>query len=375
MPRKDVIVLGVGGVGSAALFHLAARGLRVLGIDRFAPGHDRGSSHGESRIIRQAYFEHADYVPLLYRAYELWRELERLTQTPLFFPVGLLEIGPPDGVVIPGVLESARKFHLEVEELTPEAVARRFPGYRMPPGMQAVFEPQAGYLLVEECVRAHVQRARQLGAELHIGETIISWQVQGDGVKVVTDRDVYQAGKLIITAGAWASELVRELGVPLRVLRKHVYWYGSSGALFRREARAPTFLYELPQGVFYGFPEISPGEIKVGEHTGGSLVDDALTDDRAEDAIDRRRVDAFVADCLASATTQALRHSTCYYTMSPDENFLIDIHPRYSQVAFAAGLSGHGFKFTPVLGEALADLVTTGKTQLPIEFLSTKRFA
>jgi len=277
--------------------------------------------------------------------------------------------------VIPGVLESARKYHVEVEELSSEAVARRFPGYRMPPGTQAVFEPQAGYLLVEECVRAHVQRARQLGAELQIGETIISWQAQGDGVEVVTDRDVYQAGKLIITAGAWASELVRDLGVSLRVLRKHVYWYGSSGGLFRREARAPTFLYELPQGVFYGFPELQPGEIKVGEHSGGSIVNDALTDDRAEDVIDRRRVDAFVANCLASATTQTVRHSTCFYTMSPDENFLIDIHPRYPQVAFAAGLSGHGFKFTPVLGEALADMVTAGKTQLPMEFLSTQRFA
>lgn len=374
MPAFDVIVLGVGGVGSATLYELASRNLRVLGIDRFAPGHDRGSSHGESRIIRQAYFEHPDYVPLLYRAYELWCDLEQRAQTPLFFPVGLLEIGPPEGVVIPGVLESARKYLVEVQELSPPEVARRFPGYVVPPGMQAVFEPQAGYLLVEECVRAQARLAQEQGATLHIGETVMSWRARGDGVEVTTDREVYTAARLVITAGAWARDLVTDLGVPLRVLRKHLYWYRPTSAHFRREALAPTFLYELPQGVFYGFPEVHPGEIKVGEHSGGSEVSDPLHDERAAEEEDRRRVDAFVQACLPTAYCAQTRHATCFYTMSPDEHFLVDRHPRHAQVAFAAGLSGHGFKFTPVLGEALADLVTTGSTELPIGFLSVRRF-
>ncbi|HTN75766.1 MAG TPA: N-methyl-L-tryptophan oxidase [Pirellulaceae bacterium] len=373
MPTYDAIVLGAGGVGTAAMFHLARRGQRVLGIDRFSPGHDRGSSHGESRIIRQAYFEHPNYVPLLRTAYELWHEVETLTRQQLLFPVGLLQIGPPDGVVIPGVIRSAMRHRLKIEELTLREVDQRFPAFHVPPGCTAVFEPQAGYLLVEECVRAHAELARQQGAELHCDEHVVAWSVSGSGVEVRTDRAVYSAGRLIITAGAWAGELLGELGIPLRVLRKHLYWYATTGTAFSAARRAPTFLYELPHGIFYGFPELHAGEIKLGEHSGGSVVSDPSHDDRQPEMHDRQRVDAFVTDCLAQATN-VVRQATCFYTMSPDEHFIVDQYPAAAQVVFAAGLSGHGFKFVPVLGQLLADLALDGRSALPAEFLIARRF-
>jgi sarcosine oxidase len=375
MKTYDVIVLGIGGVGSAALFQLARRGVSVLGIDRFTPGHDRGSSHGESRIIRQAYFEHPDYVPLLRRTYTLWQELEERAQSQLYFPVGLLEIGPATGTVVPGVLESARKYAVEVEQLAEQEVTQRFPGFKLPPNCQAVFEPQAGYLLVEPAVQAQARLAQEDGAQLHAGEGVLSWRVVGNGVEVVTDCDTYSAGCLVVSTGAWSTSLLQGLGVRLRVLRKHLYWYAIAGSHVGRPAEVPAFLYEMPQGVFYGVPGVQPAEIKVGEHSGGSEVLDPLSDTRAEDECDRQRVDTFVAACLRGVSNRITRRSVCFYTMSPDEHFIVDRLPTAPQVVFAAGLSGHGFKFTPVLGEILADLVLDGKTTQPIDFLRLDRLA
>jgi sarcosine oxidase len=368
----DVIVLGTGGVGSAALLQLARRGLKVLGIDRFPPGHDRGSSHGESRIIRMAYFEHSDYVPLLRRAYELWNQLETEARRRLFHRVGLLEIGPPQGVVVPGVLKSAEQHGLTVETMDATQVVRSFPMLRMPAGAVAVYEPDAGYLLVEDCVVAHAAQATQFGAQIHAGETVFNWRATGDGVTVKTDRDEYRASRLVITAGAWSSQLLHDMQVPLRVVRKHQHWFASpppsAGAW-------PCYLYELPHGVFYGFPEIRRGAVKMAEHTGGVTVDDPLTDSREPDGQDFQRVNEFRSAYLPDVGATALHHARCFYTLSPDEHFIVDRHPAHPQVVFAAGLSGHGFKFTPVLGEVLADLAIDGKTKQPIGFLAINRFA
>jgi monomeric sarcosine oxidase len=369
----DVIILGTGGVGSAAAYHLARRGAKVLGIDRFAGGHDRGSSHGETRVIRQAYFEHPDYVPLLLRAYELWRELEAEAGVNLLHQVGLLQVGPPEGAVVRGVLESARRHGLAVDSLTAEETERRFLGIRVPVGSVGVFESAAGYLRVERCVLAHLAAAKVCGAEFRTGVAAQSWQADGSGVRVVTDRGEFTAARLIITAGPWAPQMLTNLGIPLHVRRKHVYWFPASDPRYDEASGCPTYLFELPHGVFYGFPQIDELGVKAAEHSGGAVVADPLHDPREPDPIDQQRVENFLAAHLPGVGRPMQHHSVCYYTMSPDEHFLVDRHPEHENVFFAAGLSGHGFKFTSVLGQSLADLAADGMTALPVRFLRPDR--
>jgi monomeric sarcosine oxidase len=371
----DAIVLGTGGVGSAAAYHLARRGCRVLGIDRFPGGHDRGSSHGQTRIIRLAYFEHPDYVPLLRRAYELWAELEQRSGEQLYHPVGLLEVGPTDGVLIPGLLKCCAKYDLPLEEFAGREFERRFPGFRVPPGSRAVFESRAGYLRVETCVLAHLAEAAKLGAQFVTGESVLAWSASADGVTVRTDANTYHAQRLVISAGPWAAQVLADLQLPLVVRRKHLHWFPRGPAHYRADQGAPCFLYETTDGYFYGFPEIDALGVKAAEHSGGTVVPDPLVDDRALEPRDLSRVQDFLAVCMPTLPRQPGTHGVCYYTLTPDENFIVDRHPGFGNVAFAAGLSGHGFKFVPVLGEILADLVTAASTAHPIEFLSLRRAA
>ncbi len=253
IPTFDVIVLGVGGVGSAALDQLARRGLRVLGLDRFPPGHDRGSSHGRTRLIRQAYFEHPDYVPLLKRAYELWADLSARAGKTLYHPVGVLQAGRPDGTVVPGVLASARRHGLDVEELSEEQIAARFSGLRVPPPLVAVFERQAGYLDVEDCVREAARQAVEQGAVVQIGESVRAWKADGSGVLVETDRGTYRATSLIVSAGAWAGTLLADLGIRFEVVRKSLYWYSAPSSSIRRPSAFRAFCTRRTWGVFTVF--------------------------------------------------------------------------------------------------------------------------
>jgi monomeric sarcosine oxidase len=370
----DVIVLGTGGVGSAAAYQLAQRGAKVLGIDQFPGGHDRGSSHGETRVIRQAYFEHSDYVPLLLRAYELWRELEQEADVDLLHQVGLLQVGPPDGLVVCGVLEAARLHRLKVESLSRDEIPRRFPGFRAAKDAVGVFEPAAGYLRVERCVLTHLAAAKARGAEFRFGITAQSWKQEGESVRVVTSNGAFVASKLIVTAGPWAPKLLSDVGVPLVVRRKHLYWFPTSDPSYHESQRCPTYLYELPHGVYYGFPQIDELGVKVAEHSGGTVVEDPTNDGRPLDPADLARVEAFLAEFLPGVGRPMQRRSVCFYTLSPDEHFLVDRHPRDKHVLLVAGLSGHGFKFTSVLGEVLAQLSLEDQTKLPIEFLSLRRF-
>ncbi|HEY2839925.1 MAG TPA: N-methyl-L-tryptophan oxidase [Pirellulales bacterium] len=388
MSLYDAIVLGAGGIGSAALSALARRGARVLGIERFGPAHDQGSSHGRTRMIRQAYFEHPDYVPLVLRSYELWRELEARRGERLFFESGLLEVGPADGVVVPGVVRSAQQHGLQIETLSGGEVTRRWPGFRVPDGMTGVYEPRAGYLLVEACVEAQLADAVSAGAELHTGETVIDCQPNAAEITVVTDRGRYNAVRLVITAGAWAGDWLAGgagshgrpslcwpagLNLKFEVRRKPQFWFATNSVAYRAANRSPAFLYETPGGVFYGFPEIDAGEIKVAEHSGGQRVDNPLAVSRDLDLADRERVGAFIVACLPEVSQRVTHHAVCMYTMSADEHFVVDRHPADERLAFVAGLSGHGFKFAPVLGEALADLTLDGRSELPIGFLNCRR--
>jgi sarcosine oxidase len=375
MPHFDVIVLGAGGVGSAAAWHLARRGARVLVIEQFEPGHGRGSSHGETRIIRQAYFEHPDYVPLLLRAYELWRELEAQLGDYLLEQVGLIQVGPEDGEVVPGVLRAAREHGLAVHKLTANEVAERFPAFRVPDGLTAVFERAAGYLRVESCVLAHLAAAKSAATQFLFNTPVRGWSADKDGVLVTTDGADYRADRLVIAAGPWAPQMLADLGVPLTVVRKHAYWFASTNPAVRQDVGCPTFLFELPEGVFYGFPQRDALGVKVAEHSGGVPVADPSTDTRQADVDDERRVDRFLQQCLPGVGPPVIHRSVCYYTMSPDGHFIVDRHPQHENVVFAAGLSGHGFKFTSVLGEVLAEMTLNIPPTQPVDFLRLGRFA
>jgi sarcosine oxidase len=375
MKSYDVIVIGTGGVGSAALFHLARRGARALGLDRFPPGHDRGSSHGMTRVIRLAYFEHPDYVPLLRRAYELWAELEGLCGRKLYQETGLLQIGPESGTVITGVLKSASEYGLAVETLERTKVHGCFPGFRVPEGCVGVLEKRAGFLRVEDCVRAHADQATKAGAELRAGPAVEGFRLEGSLVRVTAGGETFLADRLVVSPGAWAGDLLGGLGVSFAVLRKSVFWFATDDSSYAVENGCPIFLYETPAGIYYGFPKIDALGLKVAEHTGGAPVSDALAVDRSLRPEDLDRIESFLGGHLPGVTRTLTRHETCLYTLTADHHFVVDRHPEHPQVVFAAGLSGHGFKFTSVLGEVLADLALEGRTRHPIGFLGRDRAA
>jgi len=373
MASFDAIVLGTGGIGSAALSALARRGSRVLGLEQFTAAHDRGSSHGQTRLIRQAYFEHPDYVPLVLHSYRLWAELSERRGVPLFRETGLLQVGPADGPVVRGVVDSASQHRLEIEQLGAAEVTRRWPGFVVPAPQVGVYEPRAGILAVEKCVQAHLEDAVAHGATLHTEEAVVGIQSTGTDIQVQTTRGRYETARLVVTAGPWAARWLADVSVRLIVRRKPLFWFATHASVYRATAGCPAFLYETPQGVFYGFPEIDPGELKIAEDSGGDEVVDPANVDRELHPSDQERLTAFISTYLPQVSTTQTGHVVCMYTMSPDEHFLVDTLPGDERICFAAGLSGHGFKFAPALGEALADLATTGESNLPIGFLSCRR--
>jgi len=358
----DVIVLGLGGVGSAAVCHLANAGCRVLGLDQYAPVHDLGSSHGRTRAIRQAYFEHPAYVPLLMRAYELWGELEDQSQDTLLHRTGLVEIGPADGVVIPGVLRSANEHGLNVERLTSHDVMRRWPGLRAEEDWVGVLENEGGYLEVERAVSTHLRLAQRAGATCRHEEEVLAWCVKDGAVEISTAKETYHAGHLVVAAGAWSQSMLIELEVKLRVLRKHQYWYTPGSTGFQQSEGFPCFFHETPSGYFYGFPANEACGVKVARHSDGTPLHHPSPHVPCQE--DQHAVEGYLKDYLPNVGDQLESQCGCYYTMTADEHFLIDRHPLYPQVTVLAGLSGHGFKFTSVLGEIAAQLALHGKTEL-----------
>jgi len=376
MPTADVIVLGLGAMGSAAAYHLARRGVRVAGIEQYTPAHDRGSSHGRSRIIREAYFEHPDYVPLIQRAYELWRGLEQETRERLLIMTGGLMIGPHEGVLVQGALASARTHRLPHELISAEEVQRRFPPFRLPPSTVAVQEPNAGVLFPEACVRAHLDGAAAAGAALHFEEAVRRWSASVDRVEVTTSRATYTAGRLVVTAGPWAPAVLRELGLPLQVERNVMYWFAPlrNGQAFASD-RFPIYICEYRKDAFfYGFPALPDGSVKVAHHHSGQwCTPDTIRREVGPDEVDRIR--ALLAGHLPDAGGDLQQTATCMYTNTPDGHFLIDRHPQWGTVTIACGFSGHGFKFASVVGEVLADLALDGRTRHRIALFRLARFS
>ncbi|HST66819.1 MAG TPA: N-methyl-L-tryptophan oxidase [Mycobacteriales bacterium] len=368
----DVIVLGTGGTGSAAVLELARRGSRVLGLDRYGPGHALGSSHGGSRVYRQSYLEDPAYVPLLLRAWDRWQALVADSGTDLFVPTGGLYVGRPDGPTFGGSLRSAHQWELPHEVLDPAAVARRFPTFRLAPDELALYEQRAGYARPEATVRAQLALAAAAGAELHPHEPVLSWEA-GPPARVVTAAGTYEAGQLVLMPGAWAPELAR-LDVPMVVERQVMHWVAPAGPIADYAAN-PVFICGDGLDQVYGFPAIDGpgGGVKIsffraGEPTTPDGVDRTVRPAEVEE------LRARAAQVFPGLTGPSVAAVVCLYTTTPDHHFVLGPHPAYDNVVVACGFSGHGFKFVPVVGEIVADLVRDGSTRHPIGLFDPRRF-
>ena len=373
----DVIVVGAGAAGSATAFELATRGKRVLLLEQFGVAHERGSSHGLTRIIRLAYFEHPSYVPLLRRAYERWRELESASGRKLLHATGSIDAGGADSRTVRGSLHSCAVHELEHEVLTSDELSARYPGYALPAGYTAVLQPDGGFLIPEACIEAHVALARAAGADVRTEEKVVNLTATpGGNVAVETATERFEAGQAVVAAGAWLPVLFPELAPFVQPERQVLAWFAISDRDLFAPARFPVFNLDHAGKHWYGFPEFGVPGFKVGcyNHLREQADPDTLdrTDVRPRD-IDLLR--ELVTDCFPAAAGEALMSKVCMFTNTPDEHFILDRHPDLPQVVLASPCSGHGFKFASVVGEILADLVERDTTPHDISLHRLTRFS
>ena len=361
-------------MGSLTLHHLAQRGQRVLGLDRFTPPHTMGSSHGQSRIIREAYFEDPRYVPLVKRAYSCWADLESTSATTIFRQTGGLMLGPDNGELVRGARLSAELHQLPHELLDAREVARRFPAFHPDSDMVGVWEPRAGVLLPEIAIGAALKVAQRNGAHVQTGESLVSWNAIPGGVEVVTSVGRYRAASLVISVGAWTPDLVTELALPLVVQRNVVMWFSPlrTPEHFTPEA-FPIFISEYAPGeMWYGFPDLGDGVKLARHHCGESTHPDTINRDVSMDEVEGVRT--LIRRYLPNADGLLRDTSVCMYTNAPDEHFVIGRHPAHPAVIVASPCSGHGFKFASVIGEMLADLATDREPEFDLSLFALERF-
>jgi sarcosine oxidase len=371
----DAIVVGVGGMGSAACYQLAKRGMRVLGLERFDIPHDKGSSHGATRIIRLAYYEHPAYVMLLKRAYELWDEIERRAGEILLVKTGSLDISRENEFVFQGSLASCIEFGLDHEVLPGRSINQRFPGYQLPDDLMGLFQPDGGFLLPERAIVAFVNAAMESGAVIQAREKVLDWELVGDHLKIKTDKGVYEADRLIFTGGAWMGQLLPLLEILAIPERQVLAWLQPLQHRVFTPDRFPVFNMMVDEGRFYGFPVYSIPGFKFGKyhHLDESGEVDVLDLEPTweDEVLLRDFADRYFPQ--AAGPTMSLKG--CLFTNSPDEHFIIDRHPDTEQVCFAAGFSGHGFKFASMIGEVMADLAEKGETRHDISLFRLDRFS
>ena len=356
---------GLGAMGSATAAHLSRRGKKVLGLERWMPGHRNGSSHGDSRIIREMYFENPMYVPLLQRAYELWAELG-----PVLNIHGGLMIGPEDGMLVTGTLRSAHEHGIAHEILSASEVRKRYPAFELASGLVAVLDPRAGWLDPEQCNAAHLKDAAKNGADLHFEEPMTSWTATDDGVQVITPHATYSADQLVLCVGAWTRDL------NLEVERQSVFWFDAPDVSRYEMSVFPIWAYEYKPGhITYGFPRLERGVKSSVMHSGEIIVNpDVVNRNASDEEVDAlRRAIAPVLPELAKATVRD--RDTCLFTNTVDHDFVIDFHPGSSRVLISSACSGHGFKFASAIGEIQADLVTSGQSRFDLTPFSLSRFS
>jgi sarcosine oxidase len=377
----DVIVIGVGSMGSATCYQLAKAGVKVLGLEQFDIPHELGSHGGQSRIIRKAYFEHPDYVPLLVRAYENWKSLEEATGAQVYFKTGLIYAGRKEDVLMKGIRQSAEAYNIRVDDLTSADMDNRYPQFDIPAGYDILFEPDAGFVTPERAILLFTEEAIKKGAVIKTKEKVLDWKKSGNEILVTTNSGEFACRKLVITAGPWAGKMIPALQSTLTVTRQMIAWVNPK----RREpfelGNFPCWMIEDEGrgGAFYGFPILPVGKfggpvgLKLAYHFPGSV-----TDPDQVDRIPKQEDETILIDALNKYFPEGydttLVMKSCLYTNTPDENFILDFLPGYDDVLIATGFSGHGFKFASVAGEIMSDLADKGKTDLPIGFLSIKRF-
>lgn len=372
--RYDVIVVGVGGMGSAAAYHLASRGVETLGLERFDIPNDQGSSHGITRIIRKGQYEDSEYVPLAERSYELWRELEDISGRNLLHITGGVDAGPPDGDIFPSSRDSCREHDIEHEVLTGKEVNERFPGYDIPADHRAVYQPESGFLVPEQCIIAHVEAAQQEGAEIHARETVTDISTIGDGVEVITNRDTYRADEVVVTTGAWTREFLPELADMLVPVRQVLAWLQPSDPKLFDPKAFPVFIHETETEHYYGFPRFDVPGFKFARFNHFEEAVDPDKMERDPNERDEEMLRSYARRYFPKGAGPTMRLSTCLFTNTPDEHFILDSAPDRPRVTVGAGFSGHGFKFASVVGEILADIALEEDTEHDIDLFAANRF-
>jgi sarcosine oxidase len=349
----------------------------VLGVEQFASWHTLGSSHGDSRIIRELYYEHPLYVPLVQRAYELWEELEKEAGADLLRVTGGVMLGAPASELVRGAMLSGETHGIPAEVLEREEVVSRFPAFAPPDGYVGVWDARAGYLRPEACIEAHTALARRAGATLRYEEPMLRWEADGEGVRVTTSSGEYRAERLALCVGAWTKSLLTELGLPLRVERQVLVWFESPAPReWYGEDRFPIFMCELPSGrLVYGFPRLERG-VKMAIHHEGALHDSPEQVNRAVSPRDIEALKESLGYFLPALSAADVRESvTCIYTDTPDAHFLVDFHPRHPQVLFSTPCSGHGFKFSSAIGELQAELLLDGRSRFDVSPFGLSRLS
>ncbi len=372
----DVIVIGVGAMGSATLHELAKRGKSVLGLERFDIPNDQGSSHGVNRIIRLAYYEHPSYVPLLRRSYELWRDIEAQADEKLLHITGSIDTDTEHGDVFSGSLKSCEIHGISHEVLSAAETNRRFPGYRLPEGHFTLFQKNGGFLLSERCIVAFANAAMMKGAEVHARERVYDWDVTSSGtIRVMTDRGEYEGESLVVTAGAWSQKLIPQLENSAVAERQVLAWLQPETPANFLPSNFPVFNAMFEEGRYYGFPIFGIPGLKIGRYHHLDEQVDPETVSREVTKADEDVLRSAVARYFPDANGPVMTMKTCMFTNSPDEHFIIGSPPDVPQVTFAAGFSGHGFKFASVVGEIMADLATIGETSHDISMFDPGRFS
>ncbi len=378
----DVIVIGVGSMGSSACYFLTKRGYKVLGIEQFEITHEKGSHAGQSRIIRKAYFEHPDYVPLLNKAYQNWKDFEEETGQQVYYKTGLVYFGKKDNPVLKGIRQAASLYNIKLEEHDALSTEKNFPQFQIPTGFETLYEPDAGFITPEKAIRLYTEQANKKGATINTNEKVIEWKKEGNDILVKTDKQTYRSGKLIITAGAWAGKLIPGLADKLKITRQFIGWIKPKDKNDFVLNNFPCWMLaddERP-GMYYGFPSLPVSEfgmaegMKLAHHYPGVIVDPDEVNRNTTIGEEENLLYAlnkYLPGCFESF----LSSKTCLYTNTPDEDFIIDHLPGYDNlVTIGCGFSGHGFKFVSVIGEILTDLAIDEETKQHIEFLRIKRF-
>jgi sarcosine oxidase len=374
MPGPQIVVIGLGAMGSAALCQLARRGVRAIGIEQFQLGHDRGSSHGLTRMIRLAHFENPSYVPLMRRAYALWHELEGIVDQKLLHITGIAEIGPPSGQIVSGT-RAGTNSELRSEQLDSAAFMRRYPAFSIPETFVAILQPDGGYIEASKAIAANIKVAKEQGASIRAGEKVIAVDPTSTGVRIRTDRDEIEADFAIVAAGPWMRSMFPDLDLPLRVTRQVVGWFEPAELEQFSPDRFPVFVLENEYGNHYGFPAYDGMGVKIAMHHHLNEVVEPDGYERTVSAKEEAVIRAPLAKYLPGANGRMRVAETCLYTMTPDNTFIIDRMPGHSQIIIASPCCGHGFKFSPVVGEIVADLAMRGTTEHDISPFRVQRFA